>query len=224
MKRVVVRVAVIAALIPVAPIAHAQESNWYAGIGLGYSQAKFYPADFALNNPLISEDKKNFDAGYKFTIGRQLNKTWAVEGAYVQPGKFQYFYNDAGFGGGESFDYKVTGFALSLVPSIPFGDVFSIYGRIGAFFSNTRLTIASASGSLSSNTGFRTWASQTSPVTGLGFQFNFDNDQSLRLEYENYGKVGNTCPSSAPCASTLSPSATGRAIVQMVSANLMFKF
>lgn len=223
MKRAAVHIAIIASAVLIAPLAHAQDSAWYAGLGLGYSQAKFYPADFALNNPLISEDKKNFDAGYKFTIGRQLSKTWAVEGAYVQPGKFQYFYNDAGFGGSESFDYKVTGFALSLVPSIPFGSSFSLYGRIGAFFSNTRLTIASASGSLSGNTGYKTQQSQTSPVTGLGFQFNFDNDQSLRLEYENYGKVGTICPSSAPCASTLS-GATGRAIIQMVSANLMFKF
>ena len=223
MKRAAVRLAIIASSVLIAPFAHAQDSGWYAGFGLGYSQAKFYPADFALNNPLISEDKKNFDAGYKFTIGRQLARTWAVEGAYVQPGKFQYFYNDAGFGGSESFDYKVTGFALSVVPSIPFGSSFSVFGRVGAFFSNTRLTVASASGSLSGDAGFKTQQSQTSLMTGLGFQFNFDNDQSLRLEYENYGKVGTVCPSSAPCIVTLSAN-TGRAIIQMVSANLMFKF
>jgi OOP family OmpA-OmpF porin len=224
MKRAAVHIAIIASALLIAPLAHAQDSAWYVGLGLGYSEAKFYPADFALNNPLISEDQKNFDASYKFTVGRQLNRTWAIEGAYVQPGKFQYFYNDAGFGGSESFDYKVTGFAGSVVPSIPFGNGFSLYGRIGAFFSNTRLTVASASGSLSGNAGYKTTQSQVSPVTGLGFQFNFDKDQSLRLEYENYGKVGTTCPSSVPCAATLSGSATGRAIIQMVSANLMFKF
>ena len=217
MKRAAVRLAIIASSVLIAPFAHAQDSGWYAGFGLGYSQAKFYPADFALNNPLISEDKKNFDAGYKFTIGRQLARTWAVEGAYVQPGKFQYFYNDAGIGGSESLDYKVTGFALSVVPSIPFGGGFSLFGRVGAFFSNTRLTVASASGSLIGDLGFKTQQSQTSPLTGFGFQFDLEKDQSLRMEYENYGKVGTA-------VNVSNPNGTGRAIVQMVSANLIFKF
>jgi OOP family OmpA-OmpF porin len=224
MKSAALRAVVVAFALVIAPMAHAQDSHWYADMGLGYSQAKFYPADFALNNPLVSEDTKNFDAGYKFAIGNQINRTWAIEGAYVLLGKFQYFYNDAGLGASESFDYRVSGFALSVVPSIPLGDSFSIYGRIGAFFSNTRLTVANASGALTSNLGFQTQVSTTSPLTGLGFQYDFERDRGIRLEYENYGKVGVECTSSLPCASTLSSGATGRAIVQMVSANLVFKF
>jgi len=206
----------------IAPSAHAQTSGWYADLGLGYSWAKFFPADFALNNPLLSEDKKNFDAGYKFAVGKQLSRTWAVEAGYVQLGKYQYFYNDAGLGGSVSLDYRVVGWALSVVPSIPFGDSFSMFGRIGAFFSNTRLTVASASGSLAGSS-FEIWQSRETPLVGLGFQFDYDKDQSLRLEYENYGEVGKACPST-PCIATPNNNNTGRAIVQMVSANLIFKF
>jgi hypothetical protein len=216
MRRAALRAAVVAVVLMIAPLAHAEDPNMYLGLGLGYSRIKFDSADFSFNDPLVTENKKYADAGYKLALGYQINRGLAIEGAYVTLGKFQYTYNDSRplTTGSLAIDYKVTGFAISLLPTIPFGRSFSLYGRLGAFFSDTTYTVAQTSGFYDQFLGDETRrGSAVSPLAGLGMQVNIGNDTDLRLEYENYGRVG-----------TVPPNGPGRANVQMGSANLIFRF
>src|SRR5882762_150686 len=193
---------------------YAADSQWYTGLGVGVSQAKFYPADFSV--PPLTEKKKEFDSGFKLFIGQQINRNWAAELSYATVGKFHYKY-DNGSGITQDGVYKVTGVGFSAVPTINFTRNLSVFGRLGGFFSQTRLTFYNAGfqqGSVGSGRQF----SDTSLLSGFGAQYFFDGESGVRIEYENFGRVGNDCNPNlpGPC--------TGRANAKMVSASAIFKF
>ena len=219
MKYPVVRCALAALLLSGTPSAHAVEDYWYAGLGIGYSWVQFYPADFSFGGgpcPLVpcTESKKEFDAGFKGFIGYQINRTWAAEVSYATVGKFHYKYNDGSIT--QDGVYKVTGVGFSAVPTVPFTRNFSLYGRLGAFFSQARLTFYNdnfVAGAVSAGVQ----SSQPSLLTGFGAQYFWDGESGMRIEYENFGRVGSECSANVPIC-------TGRANAKMVSANLIFKF
>lgn len=207
MKSPAFRFALTALALLSAPLAHAADPDWYLGLGAGYARAKFYTADFSFGAP-TTETKKEFDSGYKIFLGYRFNRLWALEGAYANLGNFQYHYeNIQGTGASERHDYKVTGFSLSLLPMVPFGNKFSIYGRLGVFSSTARRTISTGT-----NTGFSAQASDISPLTGVGMQLKLDEETDVRLEYENYGRVGSTS------------GGVGRANAQMLSVSAVFRY
>jgi hypothetical protein len=60
--------------------------------------------------------------------------------------------------------------------------------------------------------------SELTPLTGFGAQLFFNEESGIRIEFENYGTVGNACTSQNV------GSCTGRVNVKMLSANLVFPF
>ncbi len=189
---------------------YAADSYWYTGLGAGYSRVKFYSADFS-SGGAANERKKDFDAGFKGSLGYQINRNWAAEVSYVSLGNFAYEYEGAC--GTQKDSYKVTGWGFSAVPTVPFTNNFSVFGRFGGFFSQARITIHDPGGCPSGTIpNFQT--DKVSFVTGFGAQYFFNVDTGVRIEYENFGKVGN--PSCATC--------TGRANANMASINAIFKF
>ncbi|HTF16103.1 MAG TPA: outer membrane beta-barrel protein [Burkholderiales bacterium] len=189
---------------------------WYAGLGVGYSRIQFYPADFSAGIAGIDETKKEFDAGFKGFLGYQINRNWATEVSYVSLGKFQYRYTNASTNVTQLDDYKVTGWGFSALPTIPFTDNFSLYGRLGAFFSQSRITFYNA-GTVVGNNGVGVIGRGTGLLSGLGLQYFFGGENGFRIEYENFGRVGSACtPSVVSCS--------GRANAKMISVDAIFKF
>jgi len=192
---------------------YAADSYWYTGLGVGYSRVQFFPADFSSGGTFI-ESKKNFDAGFKGFVGYQINRNWAAEVGYTTLGKFHYYYDNGTVT--QDATYKATGVGFSVVPTIPYTRNLSVFGRLGGFFSQTRLTFYNEGfvvGSSSAGSQF----SGTSFLTGFGAQYFFDDESGIRVEYENFGEVGSACtPSVTTC--------TGRANAKMISASAIFKF
>jgi hypothetical protein len=114
MKHPVLRCAVAALLLSGVCPTHAADSYWYTGLGVGLSQAKFYPADFS--GTAFIERKKEFDSGFKVFIGQQINRNWAAELSYATVGKFHYKYDNGSIT--QDGVYKVTGVGFSAVPTI----------------------------------------------------------------------------------------------------------
>jgi OOP family OmpA-OmpF porin len=214
MKHPVVRCAVVATLLSGAVPAYAADPNsfMYFGLGAGYSHVDFYPADFKTG---ATDLPKDFDAGYRIFAGWQVNRNWAAEIGYVTVGKFKY---DSNFGTNvnQQVDYKVTGMEVSLLPTIPLGSKLSVFGRLGGFFSQARTTVVNATGSPSDNIP-NVQNSQVSFLSGVGFQY-LGDESGVRIEYENFGKVG------APIQPPPGFNSSGRANAQMLSINFMFKF
>jgi len=221
MKHAVLRCAVAASLLSGMPLAHAAGDYWYVGLGVGYSRVQFYPVDFSFAGaPTCSprgacaESKKEFDAGFKGFLGYQINRNWAVEASYATVGKFHYQHDDGTVT--RDSEYRVSGMGFSFVPTVPLTRNFSLYGRLGAFFSQTRLTFFNDGFNAGVNSPGRQ-VSQVSALTGFGAQYFFDEESGIRVEYENFGTVG-SCPTS-PC-----PGDTGRANAKMASINMIFPF
>jgi OOP family OmpA-OmpF porin len=193
----------------------ADPSYWYTGLGIGYSRVQFFPADFSSGGARIERQKK-FDAGFKGFLGYQFNRNWAAEVSFVSVGKFQYKYTSPANGVTQLDDYKVTGWGFSALPTVPLTDNFSLYGRLGAFFSQTRITFYNA-GFIVGNNGVGVVGNGTSLLTGFGVQYFFGGENGFRIEYENFGEVGSACtPSALNCS--------GRANAKMLSVNAIFKF
>lgn len=189
---------------------YAAGDYWYTGVGAGYSRVKFYSADFS-SGGAANERKKDFDGGFRGYVGYQINRNWATEVSYVSLGDFEYAYE---VGGVTQQDfYKVTGWGFSLVPTVPFTSNFSLFGRLGGFFSQTRITIRNP-GSVPTSVVPNFQTDNTSFLTGFGAQYFFNVDTGVRIEYENFGKVGN--PTCTTC--------TGRANANMGSISFIFKF
>lgn len=215
MKSPALRFAVAALLLSGVPSTVAANTDWYMGLGLGLGWVQFYPADFS-SGGTYTEKKQEFDAGFKGFIGYQINRSWALEASITTVGKFHYKYDN----GTVTQDgiYKVKGLGLSIVPTIPFTQNFSLYGRLGGFSSQTRLTfhnenfvVGAASSGRQSN--------QFTPLTGFGAQYFFDEESGMRIEFENFGKVGSACTANIPPGTC-----TGRANAKMLSASLVFPF
>ena len=205
--------AVTALLLSGASSIHAADSYWYAGLGTGYPRLQFYPADFSSGGVFI-DSKKEFDAGFKGFLGHQINRNWAAEVSYVSVGKFHYDYSVANVT--QRDDYKVTGWGFAAVPTIPLTRNFSLFGRLGAFFSQTK-RINYNQNFIVGNTSAPVQSDETSFLAGFGLQYFFDGENGMRIEYENFGKVGSACtPSVTTC--------TGRANAKMLSVNAIFKF
>jgi len=214
MKHPALRCAVAALLLSGAcSTTYAQDSYWYTGLGIGYSRVQFFPADFS-SGGAFSESKKNFDAGFKGFLGYQINRNWAAEVSYASVGKFQYKYTLANVT--QQDDYNVTGWGFSALPTVHLTDNFSFYGRLGAFFSQTRITIYNA-GFVVGNNLVGDIGNGTSLLSGFGVQYFFGGENGFRIEYENFGEVNSACVPSAPNCSF-------RANAKMLSVNAIFKF
>jgi OOP family OmpA-OmpF porin len=217
MKYPVLRYAVTALLLSAACPSHAADPYWYTGLGIGYSKVQFFPADFS-SGGTYSETQKNYDAGFNGFIGYQFNRNWAAEASYSQIGKFHYMYNN-GTNVTQDGIYKVTGWGLSALPTVPLGENFSLYGRFGAFFSQTRFKFDNNK-FVPGNTSAETQYSGITVLSGFGAQYFLDDEVGVRVEYENFGTVGSVSDCNVPGATTC----TGRSNAKMVSVNVLIKF
>jgi len=215
MKHPALRCTVAGLLLSAACSTYAADSYWYTGLGVGLSHVQFYPADFG-SGGVFSERKNEFDAGFKGFIGHQINRNWGAELSYATLGKFHYKYETGGIT--QDATYKVTGVGFSAVPTVPFTRNFSVYGRLGGFFSQTRLTFYNSGFVVGSNSSGRQF-SDTSFLSGFGAQYFFDGESGVRIEYENFGRVGSECSLNIPAGTC-----TGRANAKMISASAIFKF
>ena len=165
MKHPALRYTVAALLLSGVCSAYAADSSyWYTGLGVGLSRVQFYPADFG-SGGVFSERKNEFDAGFKGFIGHKINPNWGAELSYATLGKFHYKYDNGSVT--QDAVYKVTGVGFSAVPTVPFTRNFSVYGRLGAFFSQTRLTFYN-SGFVVGSVGSSRQFSDTSFLSGFG--------------------------------------------------------
>lgn len=192
------KIAIVLALLGASGIASAQQTGFYLGAGVGQSNistgdlandiASELRAAGATN---VSSDENNRDTGWKIFAGYQFNPYLAVEGGYVDFGKY---------------DAKVTGMAgtadvniygevdsqamfFDVVGHLPANESFSVFGKVGLAFT---WTDASASGNVGNFFSASANASENEvvPKLGVGFRYNITKQIGVRAEYEYYFNVG----------------------------------
>jgi OOP family OmpA-OmpF porin len=97
---------------------------------------------------------------YKVYGGFQLNPTWGIQADYNDLGRYR----------GSNID----AFSLAGTATMPFGDSWSLFGKLGA--SSNRPKFAGSS-------------NKTDLLVGVGLGYNFTKNVGMRLEYEDFGKL-----------------------------------
>ena len=178
-KRTICTIAVLAAF-GAAPAAQAAgDTGWYGSINAGRSDQKAGGGeiDRALSNQGVSgtATMEDHDTGYSLEAGYRFSRNFALEGSYVDLGKFD-------FNSTVNGTYKATGVGLSAVGIIPIEDNFSLYGKAGAFSGKTELSASAPASDRSER--------ETVPTFGLGASYDFGDNVVGKLEWNRYQNLG----------------------------------
>jgi opacity protein-like surface antigen len=120
---------------------------------------------------------------YSMTVGYQLGTYFAIEGTYVDFGKYTYDYIATDPGNVEHsgrLSIKTKGPTVSAVGLLPLGDYFSLDGHLGFSFLDNKVRISLDSDSL----GFS--QSKTGLYYGAGFAWWVTGQVALRVGYNKF--------------------------------------
>jgi len=170
------------------PLAMAQDTGWYGGANVGQSRATIDDARIRSNllndgftsATIIDDDRST---GFKIFGGYQLNKNFAVEGGYFDLGKFGYSATTVP-AGTLNGNMKVRGLNLDLVGTLPMTEKFSVFGRVGVNYAQTRDNFSGTGAVSVTNPNPR--KNDTNYKFGAGLQYAFNDSLAMRLEGERY--------------------------------------
>ena len=174
-------------------IAQDSTTGPYIGANVGSTRASFNTD--TINQTLTgqgftvrSRSEDNSSAGYKVFGGYQLNRNLAVEGGYFDLGRFNYGLVTAPIGlvnsGAFNGETRVRGLNLDLVGMLPLSDQFSVFGRVGAAYAQSRSNYNRAGTLLLNNASTR--RNETNLKVGLGIQYAITEALAVRAEVERY--------------------------------------
>ena len=157
----------------------------------------------------ISSSFDDSSNGYKLQLGYQIDPNFAIEGGLVDLGK--YHYNLTATNLRANADIKASGINIAALGLLPVNESVSAFAKLGAIRANlevhTQATNTSNGASATTNKSATSW----SPVIGLGANIALAPNMMLRLELEEFKKLGDA-------------DKTGEANVRLFSAGLAFKF
>jgi opacity protein-like surface antigen len=188
-------------------VAHAQQSPFYVTAAVGKAE---YDFDFAsqvqalgVTGQLGIRDvsiRKDSDTGFKVGLGYQFLPWLGVEADFVNLGKPATAYTQFGVGTfTRQGEYKIDGFNLSVVGTHAFNDQWSAYGKVGMFRSKLEYSESGTNQSAfnpppPSFTPTHSLSLSDEKSTelsyGLGVDFKFNNNLSMRLGWDRFTKIG----------------------------------
>lgn len=210
------RILLLGLLFACAP-ALAQSSGWYIGGGIGGTKADFVRSDFTdtgLAMGAYSADDS--DVGTRVFGGYRVAPNWAIEFGLASLGYYKHRYNDPVFGVAV-YDYDASALTVAAAANLPLAGGLSLNGRLGVAFTAAQLTLRVDNDTADPPFCQESWwysdcaSPRTNPYWGLGAQFDIDPRWSIRLDYDNYGEVGEEFE-------------TGRADIETVSVNFVYRF
>lgn len=210
------RILLLLALFTCGP-ALAQTSGWYIGGGIGSTQAYFVRSDFTdtgLATGTYSADDN--DVGIRLFGGYRVAPNWALEFGFASLGRYKHRYNNAG--NVALYDYEAGALTVAAAARLPLTGGLSLNGRIGVALTATELSLRRDNGTANPPFCPDTWSWYSDCASrrnnlywGLGAQFDVSPRWGIRLDYDNYGEVGEEFE-------------TGRADIETMSVNFVWRF
>lgn len=205
--------AVLAASLAAAPAA-AQNSGWYMGGGAGQTNADFATGDFAsLATGSYSNDDS--ETGLRFFGGYRITPNWGVEFGIATFGRFKHRYDNGG--SVAVYNYDASALTAALAAHLPLGGGVSVNGRAGIAFTAANLSLAVGNGTETPRYCESDWwyddcvSVESNLYWGLGLQFDINPSWGVRLDYDNFGTIGDQYES-------------GRADIEQWSLNVLYNF
>lgn len=170
------------------PLALAQDGGWYAGGAIGRAAATIDDARITsgllgagiATTSIVDEDR---DTGYKVYGGYQFNPYLGVEGGYYDLGHYGFTANTSP-PGTLTGDIKLRGLNLDLVGTLPLAAGFSVFGRVGAAYTQARDNFSGTGIVVVTNPNPS--VRDTNLKLGVGLQYDFTPALGMRLEAERY--------------------------------------
>ncbi|MDY7578192.1 outer membrane beta-barrel protein [Herbaspirillum sp. RTI4] len=183
--------AMTAALVSIPSFA-ADESGFYMGGGLGYQNTDIDDiGDYADRRRKNGYDVSEKDSGLGMKIygGYQFNQNFAIEGSWIDMGKYTAEERRAGYH--EDFKVKTYGLGIAAVGLLPVTSEISLMGKVGGIYKNTKITDSTR------NTGpgysysreYESKKHSVSLLLGVGAEYKITPKLALRVEYEYFGKT-----------------------------------
>ncbi|MDF3021150.1 MAG: hypothetical protein K0Q92_2453 [Steroidobacteraceae bacterium] len=162
-----------------APAAYAQDENagWYLGGGVGQFNAQIDDVD---DVDATVDDWDNDDTAYKVFAGYRMNNFLAFELDYINLGE-----PSGSVVPGVNLDAAVDGFAPYVVGTIPLGNWFEVYGRLGYFFYDATVGVESE---IDGRAEFDEESEDL--VYGAGIGAKIGEKLNVRFEYERFDLQG----------------------------------
>ena len=170
-------------------------AQWYVGASVGRSDITFDNAALAdqfydLGFTSATTTSSTRGTGYRAFGGYQLHQYIAAEVAYIDAGRFQ-SHTEVVPAGVLTGSTKIDGVEVSAVGTLPLGDRFSIFGRIGAFSADTRTSYMGRGSVITVTGGDIQERRQTKLSYGAGASYNINKNVSVRGDWSRYTKLGN---------------------------------
>lgn len=162
MKKILTACAFAAAALTAAPVF----AQGYVGLGVGSSKISGF------DTGTVSGGNTNKSL-IKIYGGFQFTPTWGAELQYSDLGKRDV--TNAGLAAGS---FTTSQYSIAGTGTLPLSSGFSLLGKLGV--SANRINGTTLTGS----------ANNTSALIGFGAAYSFSPAMSVRVEYEDFGKVG----------------------------------
>ena len=169
-------------------IAVADDSGWIGGLSVGQSKARIDDPQIigqlqGAGYATTSLNDVNRDTAFKIFGGYQFNQYFALEGGYFDLGKFGYAAITSPTGGLNG-SIQIKGLNVDAVGILPFEGNFSVFGRLGLNYAQSRDNFNSTGGVFTSESNAN--ANSVNLKAGVGAQYNFIDSVALRGEWERY--------------------------------------
>ena len=154
-------------------------AQWYAGGGLGVANGNLGGSSGAL--ALGARDSRS--TSFKLLGGYQFTPNWGLELQYADLGRFGYSAcNGAVCGSGSA---SARQWSMAAVGTLPLANNYYLMAKLGATRNEVRGGGFCAGALCASGAD----GSRSDLLTGVGIGYNFTPRLSMRVEYENFGKL-----------------------------------
>ena len=167
-------------------------AQWYGAASGGSSTTSIKNSDIGVGTAGVttsSVSKNESSSGYKLQLGYQFNPHFAVEGGYVDLGKFKGTNNTSTPAGSLSNEMSATGWNATAVGLLPMSEKFIALGKAGLLLSSAKYDL-STTGSMTTGSMPRSGSkSDINLIYGLGLQYNLNKTLAFRAEFETFTDI-----------------------------------
>lgn len=153
-------------------VSHAQSA--YIGAGVTASEYKF-----DVPNATSGSNHSGTNAAGKIFAGYDFDKTWAVEGGYMDFGSRDYGYTSGGQNGNISTDSSA--FYVAGKATMPINEQVSVFGKLGIIENRDKMRGTGLSSNLRND-------NKTNLYASVGAQYAINQKVALIAELEHTGK------------------------------------
>jgi OOP family OmpA-OmpF porin len=155
-------------------VSHAQSA--YVGAGVTASEYKF-----DVPNATSSGNRSGTQAAGKVFAGYDFDKTWAVEGGYMDFGSRDYSYTNTRNGQGGNINTDSSAFYVAGKATMPINQQVSVFGKLGVIENRDKVRSSGDAAGLRGENNTNLYAS-------VGAQYAINQQVSLTAEVEHTGK------------------------------------